>query len=248
MKSYLFIVIMYFPLLIVSQSKPIEIIEKQSAKIVQRHIEPFNDRDLDGFINVFDSDILVTRFPNDTMYFGRNKLKDNYLSFFQKNKKTHVTVLNRMTLKNMVIDEELGTINQTTNRHITIYKTTNESIKSMTFINNSETTSNPESIVNTQLEAYNKRDIDAFVNTYSSHIKLYRFPDNLFSEGHDTMRKIYAPMFKTTQDLNAQIVNRIVLGNKVIDKEKVTANGNTFYAIAIYEVQDGKISKVTFIQ
>ena len=55
-------------------------------------------------------------------------------------------------------------------------------------------------------------------------------------------------MFKSVPDLNAEIMNRIVLGNKVIDKEKVTINGKTFYAIAIYEVTNGLISKVTFIQ
>ena len=62
------------------------------------------------------------------------------------------------------------------------------------------------------------------------------------------MRKQYGTMFETILDLNAQIENRMVLGNKVIDKEKVLYNGSIFYAIAIYEVNDGKISKVTFIQ
>ena len=41
--------------------------------------------------------------------------------------------------------------------------------------------------------------------------------------------------------------NRIVIGNKVIDKEYITANGDTFSAVAIYEVANGKIAKVTFI-
>ena len=64
----------------------------------------------------------------------------------------------------------------------------------------------------------------------------------------NALKKRYDTMFKSVPDLNAEIVNRIVLGNKVIDKEKVTINGNIFYAIAIYEVKDGLISKVTFIQ
>lgn len=34
----------------------------------------------------------------------------------------------------------------------------------------------------------------------------------------------------------------------IIDKEKVTINGEFFYAIAIYEVENGLITKVTFIQ
>ena len=222
--------------------------EKQAKDIVQKHIKPFNNRNLDEFAKAFDVRVLVSRFPNDTMYLGRNKLKENYARFFQKNKKLNVKVLNRITLKDMVIDEELGTINHSTNRHVTIYKTENGGIKSMIFINNAKTTSNPESIVNKQLKTYNDRDIDAFVDTYSNDIKLYKFPDKLISEGHDAIRKQYGSMFKKTPDLNAQIANRMVLGNKVIDKEKVTANGNVFYAIAIYEVKNDKILKVTFIQ
>ncbi|NRB82546.1 MAG: nuclear transport factor 2 family protein [Winogradskyella sp.] len=118
----------------------------------------------------------------------------------------------------------------------------------MTFVRNRKASSNPELIVNKQLEAYNKRDVEEFAKTYAKDIKLYSFPDELTSEGNDALKKRYDTMFKSVPDLNAEIVNRIVLGNKVIDKEKVTINGNIFYAIAIYEVKDGLISKVTFIQ
>jgi hypothetical protein len=40
----------------------------------------------------------------------------------------------------------------------------------------------------------------------------------------------------------------MVIGNKVIDEEYITANGNHFSAIAIYEIENGKIAKVTFIR
>jgi len=54
--------------------------------------------------------------------------------------------------------------------------------------------------------------------------------------------------FENTPDLNAEIKNRIVIGNKVIDQESVTANNIVFDAVAIYEVDNGKIDKVTFIK
>ncbi|MDO5977764.1 nuclear transport factor 2 family protein [Flavivirga spongiicola] len=249
MKSIVSILCICLSLSLFSQSNSNDNSNKEhAAAIVQQHIAPFNNRNLEQFANAFDTHVLVNRFPNDTMYLGRDKLKENYARFFKENKKSNVKVLNRMVLKNVVIDEELGTVNYKTNRHITIYETDHEDINSMTFLHNSKTTSNPESIVNKQLEAYNKGDIDAFVATYSSNIKLYRYPNNLTSEGHEAIRSEYASFFKKAPDLNAQIVNRMVLGNKVIDNEKVTFNGNTFYAIAIYEVQNGKITKVTFIQ
>ena len=182
------------------------------------------------------------------MYSGRNTLKENYTQFFKENKKSNVKTLNRMTLKNIVIDEELVTLNNTTNRQVTIYETDAKDINSMTFLSNSTTTSNPESIVNKQLEVYNNRDIDGFVNTYSIDIKLFTFPNNVTTQGRVALKRQYASFFENTPDLNAEIVNRIVLGNKVIDKEKVTVNGRVFYAIAIYEVENDLIKKVTFIQ
>ena len=221
--------------------------ETQAGETVQKHIDPFNTRNLDAFANAFDTNVVVNRFPNERMYSGRNTLKENYRQFYKNNKKSHVKVLNRIVLNNIVVDEELATLNNTTNRQVTIYET-DEDINSMTFIGNSKTTSNPEAIVNKQLLAYNNRDIAAFTNTYSKDVKLYSFPNKLNSEGQEALRKGYASFFESVPDLNAEIVNRIVLGNKVIDNEKVKINGQIFYAIAIYEVENGLISKVTFIQ
>ncbi len=222
--------------------------EEKAAEVVQKHIEPFNNRQLNEFANAFDENVVVNRFPNDKMYSGRNTLKENYAQFFRENKKSNVKVINRITLKNMVIDEELVTLNNTTNRQVTIYETDAQDINSMTFLSNSKTTSNPEAIVNKQLEVYNNRDIDGFVNTYSVDIKLYTFPNAATTQGRAALKRQYASFFESVPDLNAEIVNRIVLGNKVIDKEKVTVNGRVFYAVAIYEVENDLIKRVTFIQ
>lgn len=113
--------------------------------------------------------------------------------------------------------------------------------------NTSETTS-VEAIVQRNLEAYNARDIDAFMADYADHIKTYTYPNTLRTEGKEAMRKGYAEWFKNVKDLRAFIKKRIVIGNKVIDEEQVTANGQIFNAVAIYEVENGKITKVTFIQ
>lgn len=106
----------------------------------------------------------------------------------------------------------------------------------------------PAKIVQKQLDAYNARDIDAFLDTYSENIKLYNFPNQLFSEGKNAMETQYGSFFENTPDLHCTIKNRIVIGNKVIDEESVTANGSTFSAVAIYEVANGKIVKVTFLR
>lgn len=112
----------------------------------------------------------------------------------------------------------------------------------------SPSTTTPEAIVQKQLDAYNNRDIDAFMATYSDDIKLYTYPNSLMTKDRAEMTATYARLFANTPDLKATIKNRIVLGNKVIDEEHVIMNGQQFKAVAIYEVENGLINKVTFIQ
>lgn len=100
-----------------------------------------------------------------------------------------------------------------------------------------------------QLDAYNARDIDAFMAVYSDSVKVYRFPDELMMQGHDEMRARYAAMFENTPDLHCLLVQRMVQGNTVIDQELVTRkkDGPKTHAIAIYKIADDKIQEVYFI-
>ena len=106
----------------------------------------------------------------------------------------------------------------------------------------------PEKIVQKQLDAYNARDINRFIATFADNIELLNYPNKEFLKGKQKMKESYAGYFEATPDLNCEIKNRIVIGNKVIDEEYITANGQNFSAVAIYEVENGKITKVTFIR
>ncbi|MBP6431037.1 MAG: amidohydrolase family protein [Ferruginibacter sp.] len=107
----------------------------------------------------------------------------------------------------------------------------------------------PEMLVQQQLNAYNARDIDAFVATYSDSVELYQFPDKLIGKGKKQMYDDYKGMFEGVKELHCQLVNRIVQGNTIIDQESVTGFGpKPLKAIAIYTIEKGKIQKVHFIQ
>ena len=79
-------------------------------------------------------------------------------------------------------------------------------------------------------------------------MKVYGAHGELRTEGIEEMRKGYVDFFETTNDLHCSVKNRIVIGNKVIDEEYITANGESFSAIGIYEIESGKIARVTFLQ
>lgn len=111
-------------------------------------------------------------------------------------------------------------------------------------------TPTPEQLAQAQLEAYNNRDIDAFLAPYAEDVEIYRFPNQLDFKGKEKMRPIYTKMFNDLPDLYCKLVNRIVEGDTVIDHESVTLSKDKapFNAIAIYKIKEGKIAQVYFIQ
>jgi len=105
----------------------------------------------------------------------------------------------------------------------------------------------PEVLVQQQLNAYNARDMEAFLVPYSDSVELYDFPNKLLAKGKAAMQTMYAETFKTTPELHCEIVKRIVLGNTVIDHERVSGKSNEkIEAIAEYEIENGKIKRVYF--
>lgn len=107
----------------------------------------------------------------------------------------------------------------------------------------------PEILAQQQLNAYNARNIDAFLEPYSDSVRIYGFPDKLLMQGKAAMRQQYSGMFERVKELHCQLVNRIVQGDTVIDQENVTGFGDKpLKAIAIYKIKNDKIAEVYFIQ
>ena len=106
----------------------------------------------------------------------------------------------------------------------------------------------PEAIVQRQVDAYNRRDLDAFVATYAANAEAFTFPNTPLGTGHDAWRAIYGPLFRDTPDLNVVISRRIVHGATVIDEEQLTMNGKLLKVVAIYQIESGKIRRVWFIE
>jgi imidazolonepropionase-like amidohydrolase len=107
----------------------------------------------------------------------------------------------------------------------------------------------PEMLAQQQLNAYNLRDIDAFLEPYADSVEIYNFGGKMIMKGKEQMRKSYSEMFRNTPELHCRLVNRIVEGNTVIDHESVTGWGEKpVTAVAIYTIEKGKIAKVHFVQ
>ncbi len=106
----------------------------------------------------------------------------------------------------------------------------------------------PKDLAQRQLNAYNFRDIDAFLEPYADDVEVYSYPDTLRYKGKETMRKLYSEMFEKTPSLHCELKERIVQGNIVIDKERVQFGTKTLETVAIYHIENNKIKKVYFIK
>jgi hypothetical protein len=106
-----------------------------------------------------------------------------------------------------------------------------------------------EKIVQEQLEYYNANDLENFVSTYHDDILIINQEDNtIILEGKDALREKYRQRFEV-QKVQAELLNRMAIGNKVIDHESVKGikKDEAVKAIATYEVIDGRIKRVWFL-
>ena len=101
-----------------------------------------------------------------------------------------------------------------------------------------------------QLEAYNNRDINAFMNCYSENCIVEDGSGNILMDNKDAMRKRYALLFQESPNLHCGLVSRIVLENYVLDEERVTGSRGSSeerHVVAVYKIENGLITHVRFL-
>ncbi|CCH56478.1 amidohydrolase [Fibrisoma limi BUZ 3] len=174
------------------------------------------------------ADLLKSATINGARIFG----KENQMGSLVEGRLANVVILKQNPLETI---DALTSIETIINRG---YVTTPEKLLPDT----------PIDLAQRQLNAYNARNIDAFLEPYADDVEIYAFPDKLQYKGKETMRKQYSGMFERTPILHCELVNRIAVGNTVIDHESVTfaADQAPVKAVAIYKIENGKIAKVYF--
>ncbi len=105
-------------------------------------------------------------------------------------------------------------------------------------------------LVQAQLEAYNQRDLDKFLEPYSDSVRIYNFPNDLRSTTKEELRNPYGGLFENMTDLYCELVNRTAIDNVVIDHERVTfmKGRPQIEVFAIYHIRHGKIQEVHFLR
>ncbi len=106
----------------------------------------------------------------------------------------------------------------------------------------------PHDIVDQQIDAYNRRDIDGFVACYAGDAKVVQSDGSVLASGHEEIRARYGESFDNSPDLRAEITKRIEVGAVVVDEERVTGfvlpgMPSEIHAAVAYRVADGLIQE-----
>ena len=107
----------------------------------------------------------------------------------------------------------------------------------------------PREVIDRQLAACNRRDVEEFVASYASDATIVQPDGSLLASGHDEIRARYGELFDQSPALRAEIRHRIEVGGVVIDEEQVTGfvlpgMPPEIHAAAVYRVLDGLIHDV----
>ena len=110
-------------------------------------------------------------------------------------------------------------------------------------------TPSAESIVQRQFESYNAHDLDGFMETFAPEMWLLPEQAPLLA-GKDEVRRYYREHRFNHAGLQAILLNRMIMGDTVIDHEQLIGLeiDHVIEAIAIYRIVDGLIQHVCFIR
>lgn len=100
-------------------------------------------------------------------------------------------------------------------------------------------------VIDRQVAAYNRRDVEAFAARYALGADVYGPDGKILAAGRDQIRRHYGTLFEQRPELRPEIRNRIEVGSTVIDEESVTGfapdDTTVVRAAVVYRVAEGLI-------
>lgn len=107
-------------------------------------------------------------------------------------------------------------------------------------------------VVEKQISAYNNRNIDEMMSCFCDDIVIANWDSQIKSvDGYEECKKMYSDLFQHSPELHAEVINTMVLKNKIIVHELVFGrkglNEEIEQAI-VFEIENDKIRGMTSIR
>lgn len=104
----------------------------------------------------------------------------------------------------------------------------------------------PEQIVQREVNAFNSRNMEAFLDAYDDDAEMYTSPDNrLVNKGKSAIEGRRSNLFQNRPDLHCEIKSRVVEGDTITQNEVIITSLERKPAIGkvTYVIEKGKIKK-----
>ncbi len=225
-------------------------------EVVQKQIRAYNARNLESFLATYAPEAILLNLPDGSVRMqGIEAMRARYGRLFERAPELHAEIPQRIVLGNYVIYREQVHIRkgEPLLNVIAIYEVKGDLIHRVWFYlpdPDAPKEKPPVEVVQAQVAPYNARDLEAFAAIYSPEIEIFSLPDGkLLVRGEEEFRQRYTDRFQNSPDLHADILQRIALGNFVVDREQVIRRKGEppVNAVAIYEVRDNLIQRVWFV-
>lgn len=111
---------------------------------------------------------------------------------------------------------------------------------------------NVDELAKAEVNAYNARNIDAFVARYAPTAEIYDLanPTTPIAVGHDQIRRTWGALFDQFPDLHCEVTSRTIIGNRCVAIESITGVGpqpEQGVGIYYFNLETGLIEKVYFM-
>ena len=119
------------------------------------------------------------------------------------------------------------------------------------------TTLPPQTVIETQLQAYNRHDAEAFAATYAPVAEIMELATGtVIAKGTAAIRTFYAARFQANPNLHAEVLQRVLQLPFVIDQERITGVLTTpggperpaLTAVVIYEIKGDTIARAWLVR
>ncbi len=239
-------------------------------------LRDFNAHDAARFASHFADDARLYQHPGTITQNGRAELIAYYLTRFEEVPNIKAQLLHRIVIGDYVIDHEriqrspdaepveVLAINFVKERKIQRLDMIRDSSPPPSAQKQaSQTTETPEryaatpfpitlstKIVDSLVDAYNAHDAHKFAGHFAEDANAYEHPGALAQKGRAGIEAHYTRRFAELPELTTRVLRRIVLGEYVIDHERVQRAHDQmpFDTLAINHVREGKVQRLDIVR
>ncbi len=259
-----------------SKSAEASLIKTPQTQLLDLVLNDFNSHDAGRFTSHFANDVCVYQHPGSIAQNGRGEMLAYYLTRFKEVPNIKAELLHRIVIGEYVIDHEriqrspgvepveVLAINYVREGKIQRL----DMIRQHSHALSPQKQESPSSeayeghvvapfpitqstqIVDSLVEAYNSHDAHKFAAHFAEDANAYEHPGVLAQKGRAGIEAHYAQRFGELPELKTQVLHRIVIGDYVIDHERVQRiqNQTPFDTLAINLVQEGKIQRLDIVR